>query len=125
MNWLLIGTGGFLGAIARYALSGWVQIRMGGSFPVGTLAVNVLGCLILGGLMSLVDEHPLLSSNARSFLTIGILGAFTTYSTFGYETAVLVRDRELWLAGLNIFANLVVGLAAIELGRVIVKTLGV
>ena len=118
---LCIGCGGFFGAISRYLLSGWVQERFGGGFPLGTLVVNVTGCLLLGAMMSLVDDHPLLSPNMRGFLAIGLLGAFTTFSTFGYETMALIRDQELMLAGGNILANVILGLVAVEAGRILVQ----
>jgi CrcB protein len=118
---LLVGMGGFIGAVARYGISGLVQNRWGGSFPLGTLVVNLLGCFLLGILMSLVEDHPLLTPNARAFLAIGVLGAFTTFSTFGYETCRLLGDHRLWAAGGNIALNVCVGLAAVELGRVLTK----
>jgi CrcB protein len=113
---LIIGAGGFIGAIARYGISGFVQVRWGGAFPLGTLVVNVAGCFLLGVIMSTVKDHPVLSPNAQTFLTIGILGAFTTFSTFGYETSMLLDDRRLWAAGGNVLLNVVVGLLAVELG---------
>jgi CrcB protein len=124
-RYLLVGCGGFIGAIARYAMSGFVQQRWGGTFPLGTLAVNVLGCLVLGGLMSLVEDHPLLSPSARAFWAIGILGAFTTFSTFGYETVGLIELRRWGAALAYVGLNLCVGVAAVVAGRLIVRWLGI
>ncbi|MCC6143721.1 MAG: fluoride efflux transporter CrcB [Candidatus Hydrogenedentes bacterium] len=121
----LIALGGACGALARYGISGFVQQRMDSAFPFGTLAVNVIGCFVLGGLMALVQDHPLLRPEARSFIAIGILGAFTTFSTFGYETSALIHDNQWNQALLNILANIVIGLAAVELGRLLVRSLGV
>ncbi|HOE96679.1 MAG TPA: fluoride efflux transporter CrcB [Candidatus Sumerlaeota bacterium] len=116
---LLVALGGSAGAVARYVMTGWVQHRWGGLFPLGTLAVNVVGCLLLGLLMGLVQEHPLLRPETRALLGIGILGAFTTFSTFGYETSALLHDgRWLW-AGVNLGANVLLGLAAVEIGRLL------
>ncbi len=117
MKLLVIGLGGFLGAIARYGVSGWVQARAGGEFPAGTLAVNAVGCLLLGVLMALVETRQLLGPEVRTFVAIGILGSFTTFSTFGYETLELVRVGTFRLAALNMAGNLALGLAAVWIGR--------
>jgi CrcB protein len=121
---LIVGTGGFVGAVLRYGLSGLVQ-RWSGSvgFPFGTLAVNVLGCLIIGILWRMDEIHSLLSTEARLFLMVGILGAFTTFSTFGNETLNLANDRGIVLALLNIGVHIVFGLSAVILGRLTVFAL--
>jgi CrcB protein len=114
---LVIGLGGFVGAIARYVLSGVVHRQWGTSFPAGTLLVNVLGCLVMGILMALVEDRQLLTPGARMFLMVGLLGSLTTFSTFGYETMELMRDGN-WPATLaNVAANVTLGLAAVWLGR--------
>ena len=123
-NLLIVGCGGFLGAVTRYGLSGLVHRYYGGGFPLGTLAVNVLGCLLLGAIMALVQDRQLFAPNMRIFVTIGILGAFTTFSTFGYESSALLHDQEFRLASLNVVANVVLGLAAVELARSAVRFLG-
>ena len=87
---LLVGAGGFLGAIARYGLGGLIHRCTSTVFPAGTLAVNTIGCLIIGVLMSLVEDRQLLAPNTRVFLMIGVLGGFTTFSSFGYETVELL-----------------------------------
>lgn len=120
---LLIGAGGFLGAVARYGLSGLVQGRIGSSFPGGTLAVNVVGCLALGFLVGLFEERQLLGPDVRLFLGIGILGSFTTFSTFGFETLELARVGSFRLAGVNAAANLILGLGAVWGGRALVRGL--
>ena len=120
---LAVGLGGALGAIARYGVSGLVHRWWGGAFPIGTLAVNVIGCLIIGGLMTLIEDRPLLSPEARLFLTIGLLGSFTTFSTVGYETFEMLRDNALARAALNLAAF--IGLLAVWAGRVLVRTIGV
>ena len=122
---LAVGLGGALGAIARYGVSGLVHRWWGGAFPIGTLAVNVIGCLIIGGLMTLIEDRPLLSPEARLFLTIGLLGSFTTFSTVGYETFEMLRDNALARAALNLAANVFIGLLAVWAGRVLVRTIGV
>lgn len=113
---LAIGVGGALGALARYAVSGWAQRLAASPFPVGTLTVNVLGCFIIGGIMSMVENSQLFSANARLFLTIGFLGSLTTFSTVGYETFSYLRTGEPRMALLNAAANLAVGLVAVAAG---------
>ena len=113
MQLLAVGVGGFIGAIARWGLSGLVQRIAPYSFPLGTLLVNALGCLIIGALMAAADGRQWLSEEGRLFLTIGVLGSFTTFSTFGYDTFVLYRSGDLPLAMANVGLNVAVGLAAV------------
>jgi CrcB protein len=94
-----IALGGLAGTLARYALQGWLQPR-GGAFPVGTLAVNVLGSLALGFIARFGTGSAVLSPEVRAGLTIGFCGGFTTMSTFSYETVALLNDGQLWRAGL-------------------------
>ncbi|HJN45346.1 MAG: CrcB family protein [Vicinamibacterales bacterium] len=81
-----VGMGGFLGSVARYLMVSLVQGASGSSFPFGTLAVNVTGCVAIGGLSELLEAQPFMSGEARAFLVIGLLGGFTTFSAFGNET---------------------------------------
>ncbi len=91
---LFVGFGGFLGAILRFLVSGWVQRMFSSSFPYGTLAVNGLGSLLLGFLMGL-SEGNIVSPQVRLLVGIGLLGAFTTFSTFSYETLMLLRGGRI------------------------------
>ncbi len=120
----IVGLGGFVGAICRYAITGLAHRLWATTFPIGTLVVNVAGCFFLGAVMYLVQSHGALSPNTRVFLTIGLLGALTTFSTFGYETVALLNDREFIYAVWNIMGNLVLGLAAVWLGRLVVRAIG-
>jgi CrcB protein len=114
---VLVGAGGFLGAIARYGLSGFVHsLVRTQSFPYGTLVVNVLGCLVLGLLGGLAESRNLFGADLRLFLFLGVLGGFTTFSTFGYETLALMRDADHLRAAINVAAHLTVGLAAVWIG---------
>lgn len=114
---LLVGVGGFLGAILRYLMSGWVQDLLGKPYwPYGTLAVNVLGCLVLGFLVGLVEVRNVFSPEVRSLLFIGVLGGFTTFSTFGVETSALLRDGALTSAAANILLQVVLGVGAAMMG---------
>lgn len=115
MGWLYVAVGGALGATLRFALSGWVQGLSAGTFPWGTLSVNVLGSLLLGFAVVWL-QSTVTSAEVRVFATIGLLGAFTTFSTFTYETAALLRDGEWWTAGGYVLGSLVVGLLGAMLG---------
>ncbi|MBN2653763.1 MAG: fluoride efflux transporter CrcB [Nitrospirae bacterium] len=123
IKYLYIGAGGFLGAIARYALSSWIGHGWGRNFPLGTLVVNVTGCFLIGAVMTLFTERMLMSSQARSFICIGFLGAYTTFSAFEYETSELFRDGEQFMAILNIFISVVLGFLALKLGDYVARAI--
>lgn len=114
---LVVGAGGFVGAIARYALSGVAQRYASGGFPLGTLVVNVLGCLFIGALIGLVEDRSNLNATARMFVVIGLLGSFTTFSTLGHETVELLESGAFRHALWSVAANIVLGLGAVVLGR--------
>ncbi len=115
---LLVGAGGFLGSILRYLASGWVQQWLQtASFPFGTLAVNVLGCLVIGFLSQLADARGVFTPETRALVFVGVLGGFTTFSTFSNETFNLLRDNEVIPALANLSAHIVLGLGAVWLGR--------
>lgn len=109
---LMVGLGGGLGALARYGLSGWVQGFLSTSFPLGTLAVNVLGSFLLGLTFYLL-EGLALSAETRSMVTIGFLGSFTTFSTFSYEAVVLLEGGEWLRGGVYIAGSLMLGLVGV------------
>jgi len=116
-NVLLVGGGGFLGSVGRYLVTGWAtQLSHAGRFPLGTLVVNVTGCLLMGLLAGLAEHAHLLTAPARLFLLTGLLGGFTTYSAFAYETYFLGREHLLGAALGNIALQLVLGLGAVLLG---------
>jgi len=109
---LMIALGGAFGAVARYGLSGWVQSFLDTTFPMGTLVVNVLGSFVLG--LSLPFFVSLAwSAELRTLVTIGFLGAFTTYSTFSYEAVVLLEGGEWARGGLYMGGSLLLGLVGI------------
>jgi len=113
---LLVGTGGFIGSIARYWFGGVVQRWTGTSFPAGTLAVNIVGSFILGVVLALSFDRDLVSPNVRLLLGVGFCGGFTTMSTFSYETVALLREGSL-VAGIgNIGASIIACLCAVWLG---------
>ena len=113
----LVGLGGFIGSVFRFLLSGFVYRMVPfAEFPLGTLAVNVLGCLLIGVLNGVAETRQVLGPELRLFLMIGTLGGFTTFSTFGYETLALIRDAALLQAMGNVIAQVVFGLIAVWLG---------
>jgi len=120
----IIGAGGFIGAVLRFLISSWVQTRSGSIvFPFGTLAVNMIGCLLIGLLTYLVETRSFFSVETRNFILIGLLGAFTTFSTFGIETLGLIRDNRIDLAALNAGSQVVIGVGLVWLGRIIASVI--
>lgn len=116
-NLLLVGGGGFLGSVARYYVSGWAtQLIHASRFPLGTLVVNVTGCLLIGLLAGLAEHAQLLSAPARLFLLTGFVGGFTTYSAFAYETYFLGREHLAMAAFANVALQLILGIGAVLVG---------
>ena len=113
---ILIGFAGACGAMARYGVGLWTHRVLGPHFAFGTLAVNVIGCLLLGILLSVERSTQLAGVPLRLLGAVGFLGAFTTFSTFGFETFRYVQEGAANLAFLNVAANLVLGLGAVWLG---------
>jgi len=121
----MIILGGGVGALMRYLISGWGQKLTAGSFPVGTLIVNALGCLVIGALGAVFAGPHLIREEYRIALLVGVLGAFTTYSTFGWETFALARDGGLRLAAVNVVLTNVLALVSVWFGyRVTEKWFG-
>jgi fluoride exporter len=120
---LWIGLGGFVGASLRY-LTGSMVHRMVGqaSFPFGTFVVNFCGSLLIGFVITMAGSGGMLSSTAQAFLITGMLGAFTTFSTFSYETLQLFQDGETYPAVMNMMAHLVFGLTAVWLGGLLARS---
>lgn len=115
---LLVGTGGFLGAVSRYLLGGWINRLLHETpFPYATLAINTLGCLLIGFLSGLGEQRQVFTPETRLFIFIGILGGFTTFSTFGYETFALARDGQTMFTLANIFLHFAVCLGAVWMGH--------
>jgi len=119
---LYIAVGGILGTLARYVLQGALQIR-GGAFPTGTLAINLAGSFLLAFTMRLGTGSTVISPELRGGLTIGFCGAFTTMSTFSYESIRLLGDGEYWYAGLYMGGTIVGCLAAVITGTALASKL--
>ena len=116
MKIFYLGIFGGLGCVARYMVSGWVYNLAGKSLPYGTLAVNVIGSLLLGLIMEGSLRSTLLSPELRFGITVGFLGGFTTFSTFSYETVRLLEEGSLVAAGANVLLNVTVCVAAALIG---------
>ena len=116
MRILLLIVFGALGTLARYGLQGLVQYRTGTMFPTGTLAVNLVGCFLLGGVAQYALHRLTIPPEWRIALTIGFFGAFTTFSTFGYETVKMLEDAEWAKAALYVGASVLGGLLAVVAG---------
>lgn len=121
---VLVGIGGFIGAVLRYLMSGFVQnLTQSVTFPYGTLVVNMIGCFLMGLFSHLIESQAGMTAEMRLFLLVGLLGSFTTYSTFSHETLNLLQDHGLSLALLNIGTHIVLGISAVLLGRFAIITL--
>ena len=118
---VLISLGGGLGTAARYLLSVWLLRALGPAFPYGTLAVNVIGSFLLGVIMQAGLDTNLFSPATRAVLGTGVMGGFTTYSTFNYETLQYLQEGAWAMAGLNVAATLLVCLAAGVLGMALAR----
>ena len=120
MNLLLVGIGGALGSISRYLLSTWVQsMSRSVDFPFGTLAVNLSGCFVIGFLAELAEARGAFTPESRAFIFIGILGGFTTFSSFGNDTINLFRDGNTFNALANVGSSVILGLLLVWFGRVV------
>ena len=123
MNLVVIALGGAVGALARYGLSGAVHRFASPYFPWGTFVVNVAGCLVFGFIAGLTDERLTIDQTTRAFLLVGVLGAFTTFSTFSFETVELLRNGETAAALMNAGGQLLLGMVAMFGGGLAGKAL--
>ncbi|MFQ6612622.1 MAG: fluoride efflux transporter CrcB [Fidelibacterota bacterium] len=113
-KFLIIGTRGFIGSVTRYLLSGSVHRILGKPyFPYGTLAVNILGCFLIGFLTGVSETRQLFNPEMRLFLFIGLLGGFTTFSTFGYEVFSFASNGELFSALVNVLIHMIFALGMV------------
>jgi CrcB protein len=120
---LLLSIAGGAGALARYFVSGLAQRVGGSSFPWGTLTVNMLGCFLFGFVWSLAEDRLIISNESRFIILTGFMGAFTTFSTFAFESAQMIRDGQWGLVFVNLAAQNLIGvifiLAGLKLGRLL------
>jgi fluoride exporter len=115
-KYLAVGIGGFIGAIARFWLGGFISNRMGTRFPYGTFIINITGSFLIGFILTILAERTHWSPNWRYLVPVGFIGAYTTFSTFEYETFRSIQDGELLMAGLNVALSVAVGFVAVWMG---------
>ncbi|MEP0818583.1 fluoride efflux transporter CrcB [Trichocoleus sp. FACHB-46] len=121
---IAISLGAIAGALSRYYLTVWFTQRFGTSFPYGTFVINLTGCLGMGFFSTLVLERIVaISSELRLLVATGFLGAYTTFSTYGLETVSLLRNQNLWYAGLYGVGSAVLGVVSIQLGTILARGL--
>ena len=118
-NLLLIAIGGAFGSVARFLFSTFVLRASGSLFPLGTFAVNLVGCIVFGAIAGAAEQRLPLAPGLRAFLLIGVLGGFTTFSSYAFESFSLVRDGQFLAASVNIVGQVVAGLAGLWAGYVI------
>jgi len=119
---LLVGTGGFLGSVSRYLVGGWVH-RLSGNhwFPYGTLTVNVLGCFVIGVVGGVAQSKHVMTDEMRLFLLVGLLGGFTTFSSFSHETVLLAKNTQTLAAFVNVLFQISICLGAAWFGHHLVN----
>ncbi|HEY6304032.1 MAG TPA: fluoride efflux transporter CrcB [Terriglobales bacterium] len=118
LKYLMVGIGGFVGAIARFWLGSYIGGKMGTRFPYGTFVINISGSFLIGLILTLLDEKTHWSPNWRYLIPIGFIGAYTTFSTFEFETLRSVQDGQFLISFLNVTLSVVVGFAAVWAGVV-------
>ena len=120
----MVFLGAGLGGVLRFLASGFVQrLANGWLFPIGTATVNVIGCLVIGFLAQLAESRAFLSGEMRALIMVGILGGFTTFSTFGYETFQLLRDGEYLMAVANVGLQVTIGVVFVAVGYSLARLL--
>ena len=120
----MVGIGGFLGAIARFWLGGFISNRLGAKFPYGTFVINISGSYLIGLIVTVLAERSHWSANWRYLIPIGFIGAYTTFSTFELETFQTLRDGEFLFASLNVLLSVMVGFIAVWLGVITGRCIG-
>ena len=120
---LWVGVGGFLGANARYLVAGWAARRFGTVFPYGTFIINITGSFILGFFLAFIEERPWVHPTARLLFAIGFVGAYTTFSTFSFESMALIERGQPLMAGINMVGSVAAGLLAVFIGLVLGRAL--
>lgn len=122
-KYLMVGIGGFIGAIARFVLGSYIGNRLGSRFPYGTFVINISGSFLIGVILTVLAERTTASPNWRYLVPIGFIGAYTTFSTFEFETLRTAQDGQMTMAFLNVILSVVVGFIAVWAGAIAGRTL--
>jgi fluoride exporter len=120
---LIVGTGSFIGGVARFLASRLIQNHVASTFPISTFIINVLGCFLIGLFYGLSDRGSLVNAEWRLFLTVGFCGGFTTFSTFANENIALLRDGNFFYFSLYTLLSVALGLTAVYFGNLLTKLL--
>lgn len=120
---LIVGTGGFMGSVARYLTQVYVEKLFHTTFPLGTFIANILGSFIIGIVFAFAEKGNLMSPEWRIFLTVGFCGGFTTFSSFAYNNFSFLKDQTFWPFFLNIGLSVIVGILAVYLGVLLVRSI--
>ena len=118
MRGVWVGVAGFFGAVSRYWLDGVVSRATGGGFPWGTMVINISGCFLIGLLTTVFTERFMINPALRIAITVGFIGAYTTFSTFSYESLKQIQDGAVGLAAVNVIASVVIGIFAVWMGTI-------
>ena len=118
---LLVGAGGFIGSVMRYLVQVFVEKDLSSTFPYGTLIANIAGSFIIGIVFALAEKGNLMSSEWRMFLTVGICGGFTTFSSFAYNNFTMLKENSFGPFFINVFGSLFLGILAVYLGVLLVR----
>ena len=121
---IVVGSGGTIGAIGRFLMTSWINtLSKGHPYPFSTLVVNFLGCFAFGIMSGLVEHSKFITPNIKLFVMVGVIAAFTTFSTFSHDIFIMVRNNQLMLAFFNLFIKVGIGVFAVWLGIVLIRTL--
>lgn len=119
----IVGTGGFIGSVARYLTQIYAEKLFHSTFPFGTFIANILGCFIIGVVFAIAEKGNLMSPEWRIFLTVGFCGGYTTFSSFAYNNFSFLKDQTLFPFFLNIGLSVIVGILAVYLGVLLVRSI--
>ena len=123
LKYVMVGIGGFVGAITRFWVGVYIANRMGTRFPYGTFVINISGSFIIGLVITVLAERSSWSPNWRYLIPVGFVGAYTTFSTFEFETLRAIQDGQIAIGMLNVFGSVIAGFMAVWLGVITAKLL--